>query len=126
MKLTKENFETTLKDNRLVLVDFWAEWCGPCRMINPIMENLEKKYNGKVVIGKVNADEELDLSVKFSVRSIPTVLIVKDGEVVERFAGAGPERMYTEKLEYYLKGIETSEKKKEPESEDKQVVVEKK
>ena len=114
MKLTKENFETTLKDNRLVLVDFWAEWCGPCRMLNPIMKNIEDKYKGKVVIGKVNADEELDLSVKFSVRSIPTVLIVKDGEVVERFAGAGPERMYIEKLEYYLKGVELSETKEEP------------
>jgi len=126
MKLTKENFETTLKDNRLVLVDFWAEWCGPCRMLNPIMKNIEEKYKGKVVIGKVNADEELDLSVKFSVRSIPTVLIVKDGEVVERFAGAGPERMYIEKLEYYLKGVELSETKKESESKEKQVVEEKK
>lgn len=126
MKLTKENFETTLKDNRLVLVDFWAEWCGPCRMLNPIMKNIEEKYKGKVVIGKVNADEDLDLSVKFSVRSIPTVLIVKDGEVVERFAGAGPERMYTEKLEYYLKGVESSEIKEEPESKEKQVVEEKK
>jgi|TARA_R110000782_G_scaffold117746_2_gene208183 thioredoxin 1 len=126
MKLTKENFETTLKDNRLVLVDFWAEWCGPCRMLNPIMKNIEDKYKGKVVIGKVNADEELDLSVKFSVRSIPTVLIVKDGEVVERFAGAGPERMYIEKLEYYLKGVELSETKEEPKSEEKQVVEEKK
>tara|TARA_R110000765_G_scaffold401258_1_gene496587 strand:+ start:245 stop:634 length:390 start_codon:yes stop_codon:yes gene_type:complete len=113
MKLTSENFETTLKDNRLAIVDFWAQWCGPCRMLNPIMDKLEETYKGKVVIGKVNADEELDLSTRFSVRSIPTVLIVKDGEVVERFAGAGPERMYSEKLDYYLKGLEVDKKKEE-------------
>ena len=107
MKLTSENFETTLKDNRLAIVDFWAQWCGPCRMLNPIMDKLEETYKGKVVIGKVNADEELDLSTRFSVRSIPT------GEVVERFAGAGPERMYSEKLDYYLKGLEVDKKKEE-------------
>ena len=126
MKLTNENFETTLKDNRLAIVDFWAQWCGPCRMLNPIMDRLEETYKGKVVIGKVNSDQEMDLAIKYMVRSIPTVLIVKDGEVVERFAGAGPERMYAEKLDYYLKGIELSEEKKEPESKDKQVVEEKK
>jgi thioredoxin 1 len=126
MKLTSENFETTLKDNRLALVDFWAQWCGPCRMLNPIMDRLEETYKGRVVIGKVNSDEEMELAVKFSVRSIPTVIIVKDGEVVERFAGAAPERMYTEKLDYYLKGLEATEEKKEPETKDKEVVEEKK
>tara|TARA_R100000908_G_scaffold27278_1_gene12466 strand:+ start:3004 stop:3384 length:381 start_codon:yes stop_codon:yes gene_type:complete len=126
MKLTSENFETTLKDNRLALVDFWAQWCGPCRMLNPIMDSLEETYKDRVVIGKVNSDEEMELAVKFSVRSIPTVIIVKDGEVVERFAGAAPERMYTEKLDYYLKGIESSEDKKEPDNKDKEVVEEKK
>ena len=75
MKLTSENFETTLKDNRLAIVDFWAQWCGPCRMLNPIMDRLEETYKDKVVIGKVNSDEEMDLAVKFMVRSIPTVLI---------------------------------------------------
>ena len=126
MKLTSENFEKTLKDNRLAIVDFWAQWCGPCRMLNPIMDRLEETYKDKVVIGKVNSDEEMDLAVKFMVRSIPTVLIVKDGEVVERFAGAGPERMYSEKLDYYLKGMELSDEKKEPETKHKQVVEEKK
>jgi len=126
MKLTSENFETTLKDNRLAIVDFWAQWCGPCRMLNPIMDRLEETYKGKVVIGKVNSDEEMELAVKFSVRSIPTVIIVKDGEVVERFAGAAPERMYIEKLDYYLKGLEATEEKKEPETKDKEVVEEKK
>jgi thioredoxin 1 len=126
MKLTSENFETTLKDNRLALVDFWAQWCGPCRMLNPIMDRLEETYKDKVVIGKVNSDEEMELAVKFMVRSIPTVIIVKDGEVVERFAGAAPERMYAEKLDYYLKGMEVSEEKKEPKSKDKEVVEEKK
>jgi thioredoxin 1 len=126
MKLTSENFEKTLKDNRLAIVDFWAQWCGPCRMLNPIMDNLEETYKDRVVVGKVNSDEEMDLAIQFSVRSIPTVLIVKDGEVVERFAGAAPERMYTEKLDYYLKGLEATEEKKEPEIKDKEVVEEKK
>jgi thioredoxin 1 len=113
MKLTNENFKTTLKDNRLVLVDFWAQWCGPCRMLNPIMDNLEEKYKDKVIIGKVNADQEIDLSVEFGVRSIPTVLIIKDGEMVEKFTGAAPERIYSEKLDYYLEGLKVSESKEE-------------
>ena len=75
MKLTSENFETTLKDNRLVLVDFWAEWCGPCRMLNPIMDDLETTYKDKVIIGKVNADQEIDLSADHGIRSIPQVMI---------------------------------------------------
>jgi len=115
MKLTDKNFKQTLKDNRIVLVDFWAQWCGPCRMLNPIMDNLEEAYKGKVIIGKVNADEELDLSVQHGVRSIPQVMIYKDGEIVERFAGAAPERMYAEKLDYYLSGIQSEEKIKEEE-----------
>tara|TARA_R110000803_G_scaffold47825_3_gene99577 strand:- start:4899 stop:5252 length:354 start_codon:yes stop_codon:yes gene_type:complete len=110
MKLTNENFESTLSDNRLVLIDFWAQWCGPCRMLNPIMESLEKKYEGKVIIGKVSTEDEMELTAKYGVRSLPTILIFKDGEIMERFAGAGPERMYSEKLDYYLSGIDIDKK----------------
>tara|TARA_B100001094_G_C18073655_1_gene741439 strand:+ start:85 stop:480 length:396 start_codon:yes stop_codon:yes gene_type:complete len=131
MKLNSENFETTLKDNRIVLVDFWAEWCGPCRMLNPIMDSLEKEYKDKVIIGKVNADQEIDLSASHGVRSIPQVMIYKDGELVERIAGASSQRTYAEKLDYYLSGIELEEKTKtDPkeftEAKDEKVVEEKK
>ena len=126
MKLTSENFETTLKDNRLVLVDFWAEWCGPCRMLNPIMDDLETTYKDKVIIGKVNADQEIDLSADHGIRSIPQVMIYKDGEVVERLAGAAPLRTYVEKLDYYLAGIKQETKEEEPKDKKEEVVEEKK
>ena len=112
MKLDSKNFESTVKENRIVLVDFWAQWCGPCRMLNPIMDSLEEKYKGRAIIGKVNADEELDLSVDHGIRSIPQVMIYKDGEIVERFAGVSAERMYAEKLDYYYQVLNQRKKSK--------------
>ncbi len=85
-ELKQTNFDQTVASG-LTLVDFWAEWCGPCKMMNPVLEELASEYDGKVTVGKVNVDEESDLAVKFNVSSIPTLLLIKDGEVVKQFVG---------------------------------------
>ncbi|MCB0611874.1 MAG: thioredoxin [Phaeodactylibacter sp.] len=85
-----------------VLVDFWAEWCGPCRMIGPIIEELSKEYEGKVVVGKVNVDHNPEVSMKFGIRSIPTVLILKNGEVVDKQVGVTTKKVLVDKIEFHL------------------------
>ena len=91
LKITKENFENeVMKSNIPVLIDFWAPWCGPCRMIGPIIEQLAEEYEGKAKVGKVNVDEEGELSQAFGVMSIPTIVLVKDGKVVKQAVGARP------------------------------------
>ena len=91
LKITRENFENeVMKSNIPVLIDFWAPWCGPCRMMGPIMEQLAEEYEGKAKVGKVNVDEEGELSQAFGVMSIPTIVLVKDGKVVKQAVGARP------------------------------------
>jgi len=85
--LTKDNFEETTKEG-VSLVDFWAPWCGPCRMIAPIIEELAEDFDGKAKICKVNTDEEQDISNEQGIRSIPTIMLFKDGEKMEMFIGA--------------------------------------
>ena len=103
MILTKKNFNETLKDNKVVMVDFWAPWCGPCRMLGPTIEELKKEYDNKeVVVAKVNVDEEGQLSGQFGIRGIPAVLFFKNGELTERLQGVYPKSHYVEKLNYYL------------------------
>ncbi len=99
LEITDSNFdEVVLKSEKPVLVDFWAEWCGPCRMVGPIVEELAKEYDGQAVIGKVNVDHNPDISIKYGIRNIPALLFFKNGEIVDKQIGAVPKSILADKL----------------------------
>ncbi len=101
IELTEENFESTIKKG-VALVDFWAPWCGPCKMLSPVIDELASEYEGKAKICKVNTDEQEELSAKFGIRSIPTLLFVKDGEVVHQLVGVQTKAALKEQLNKLL------------------------
>lgn len=101
--ITDDNFEQeVLKSDKPVIIDFWAAWCGPCRMIAPIIEDLAKEYDGKIKIGKLDVDDNQNTSIKFGVRSIPTVLFFNNGEVKDTIIGAVPKSQFIEKANSIL------------------------
>ena len=103
LEITDTNFdELVLKSDKPVVVDFWAEWCGPCKMIGPLINEMSKDYEGKALVGKVNVDQNANVSAQFGVRSIPTVLFIKNGEVVDKSVGAVPKSTLESKLEALL------------------------
>jgi len=103
LEITDASFEeTVLKSDKPVLVDFWAAWCGPCRMVGPIIEQISDEYNGKAVVGKVDVDANQEFAAKYGVRNIPTVLVFQNGEVVGRQVGVAPKNAYTDAIDALL------------------------
>jgi thioredoxin 1 len=102
LTFTDADFESRVKSDPFVIVDFWAEWCGPCRVIAPLLEELAGEYSGRLAVGKVNVDENRQTAAKFGIRSIPTLLFFKDGSRVEQVIGAHPKATIKAKIEQLL------------------------
>jgi len=103
IELTDSNFEElVIKSDKPVLVDFWAEWCGPCRMIAPLVHELADEYNGRAIFGKVDVDSNIGISSKYGIRNIPTVLFFKNGEIADKQVGAVPKKVLAEKIDKLL------------------------
>lgn len=99
-EITDTNFqESVIERDGLTVIDFWAEWCGPCRMISPIVEELSHEYEGKVFVGKVDVDNNPEISMKYGIRSIPTILFLRNGEVVDKHVGATTKQVLAKKIE---------------------------
>lgn len=102
VNLTEKEFDKIVREEKLVLVDFWATWCGPCRMVGPVIDKVASKYQGKAFVAKVNVDEEQALASRYNIMSVPTVLVFKNGEKVQEEVGAHPQGFYEEMIESNL------------------------
>ncbi len=103
LQITDANFEEYANSGKPMVLDFWAEWCGPCRMVSPIIDELAQEYEGKVVIGKMDVDNNDDVVGRFGIRNIPTILFLKNGEMVDKIVGATSKDKFVEKIEALLK-----------------------
>lgn len=99
LQITDASLDSVLDTDKLVVIDFWAEWCGPCKMIGPIIDEISEEYKEKIVVGKVNVDDNDDTTGKYGIRNIPTVLFIKNGNVVDKVVGAGPKSLFTDKID---------------------------
>jgi len=103
MEFSDSNFqEAVLNNDKLVVVDFWAEWCGPCRVVGPIVEQLGRDYVDQAVVGKLNVDDNPEVSIRYGIRNIPTILFIKNGQVVDKQVGAVPRSILENKLKAHL------------------------
>ena len=102
VKITAENFETYKNGDLPLVVDLWATWCGPCKMVGPIISELAEDYDGKIVVGKCDVEENDDVAIEYGVRNIPTILFFKGGELVDKFVGAAPKNVLDEKFKALL------------------------
>jgi len=102
LEFTDANIKEAINSGKPVVVDFWAEWCGPCRMVGPIVEELAKEYDGQVIIGKMDVDENVDTPNEFGIRNIPTILFFKDGQLVDKQVGAAPKAALAAKVQGLL------------------------
>ena len=102
LTITNENFESLKNGAQPLVVDFWATWCGPCRMVGPVISELAEEYDGRIAVGKCDVEDNEDLAVKFSVRNIPTILFFKGGQLVDKMVGAQPKAKIQEKFEALL------------------------
>lgn len=99
LEITDVTVSDVLQTDKLVVIDFWAEWCGPCKMVGPIIDEIGDEYQDRVVVGKVDVDKNDETTSKYGIRNIPTVLFIKNGEVVDKVVGAGPKTMFTDKID---------------------------
>ena len=105
LEFTDSSFKTdVLSSDKLTVVDFWAEWCGPCRAIGPVIEDLSKEYTGKINVGKVNVDHNPEVSINYGITSIPAILFFKNGQVVDKLVGAQPKSNFVKKIEQHING----------------------
>ncbi len=102
VKITSENFEQLKNGAQPLVVDLWAPWCGPCRMVGPVISELANEYDGKIVVGKCDVDENEDIAMELGVRNIPTILFFKNGQLVDKFVGAAPKTTLDEKFKALL------------------------
>lgn len=102
LQITDATLNEVLATDKLVVIDFWAEWCGPCKMVGPIIDQLSEEYKDRVVVGKIDVDNNDEATSKYGIRNIPTVLFIKNGKIVDKVVGAGAKTLFAEKIEKNL------------------------